>query len=251
MASAAARSAAGAAGAATVVSKIDFGSLVKGVPDFTKLAKMNDLAKIDPNFAKQLAGLTDAQKLSKFDELADAAKFSDDAAGAGAKGQKATFLAKNANTLLAGGVAAGGLYYLDQQYKGAKEDVKDCMKVCLPGNWDDHAYGDLDKSELQYKELDDAGDQPVCSAEMPDCGKYCGDKCEEIHDYDAPGSNLLTGAGGDAGELAGGLFGGLLGGLGGGLADGLGVDTGVLSASSSSSSLCCCIVIILAAVMSA
>ena len=251
MASAAARSAAGAAGAATVVSKIDFGSLVKGVPDFTKLAKMNDLAKLDPNFAKQLAGLTDAQKLSKFDELADAAKFSDDAAGAGAKGQKATFLAKNANTLLAGGVAAGGLYYLDQQYKGAKEDVKDCMKVCLPGNWDDHAYGDLDKSELQYKELDDAGDQPVCSAEMPDCGKYCGDKCEEIHDYDAPGSDLLTGLGGDAGELAGGLFGGLLGGLGGGLADGLGVDTGVLSASSSSSSLCCCIVIILAAVMSA
>ena len=251
MASAAARSAAGAAGAAAVVSKIDFGSLVKGVPDLTKLAKMNDLAKIDPNFAKQLAGLTDAQKLSKFDELADAAKFSDDAAGAGAKGQKATFLAKNANTLLAGGVAAGGLYYLDQQYKGAKEDVKDCMKVCLPGNWDDHAYGDLDKSELQYKELDDAGDQPVCSAEMPDCGKYCGDKCEEIHDYDAPGSNLLTGAGGDAGELAGGLFGGLLGGLGGGLADGIGVDTGVVSASSSSSSLCCCIVLILAAVMSA
>lgn len=180
-----------------------------------------------------------------------AARGADDIAAAGAKGQKATFLAKNANTLLAGGVAAGGLYYLDQQYKGAKEDVKDCMKVCLPGNWDDHAYGDLDKSELQYKELDDAGDQPVCSAEMPDCGKYCGDKCEEIHDYDAPGSDLLTGLGGDTGELAGGLLGGLFGGLGGGLADGLGVDTGVVSASSSSSSLCCCIVLILAAVMSA
>ena len=244
MASAAARSAAGAAGAAAAVSKIDFGSLVKGVPDFTKLAKMNDLAKLDPNFAKQLAGLTDAQKLSKFDELADAA-------GAGSKAQKSTFLAKNANTLLAGGVAAGGLLYLDRQYASAEEDVKDCMKVCLPGNWDDYAYGDLDQNELQYKELDDASDQPVCTAQMPDCGKYCGDKCEEIHDYDAPGSNLLTGAGGDAGELAGGLFGGLLGGLGGGLADGLGVDTGVVSASSSSSSLCCCIVLILAAVMSA
>jgi hypothetical protein len=241
----------GIADISTSLAKMDFSGLAKGVPDVTKLAKMNDLAKIDPALAKQLAGLTDAQKLSKFDELADAAKFSDDAAGAGAKGQKATFLAKNANTLLAGGVAAGGLYYLDQQYKGAKEDVKDCMKVCLPGNWDDYAYGDLDQNELQYKELDDASDQPVCTAQMPDCGKYCGDKCEEIHDYDAPGSNLLTGAGGDAGELAGGLFGGLLGGLGGGLADGIGVDTGVVSASSSSSSLCCCIVLILAAVMSA
>ena len=234
----------GIADISTTLAKMDFSGLAKGVPDVTKLAKMNDLAKIDPALAKQLAGLTDAQKLSKFDELADAA-------GAGSKAQKSTFLAKNANTLLAGGVAAGGLYYLDQQYKGAKEDVKDCMKVCLPGNWDDHAYGDLDKSELQYKELDDAGDQPVCSAEMPDCGKYCGDKCEEIHEYDAPGSDLLTGLGGDTGELAGGLLGGLFGGLGGGLADGLGVDTGVLSASSSSSSLCCCIVIILAAVMSA
>tara|TARA_R110001606_G_scaffold120830_1_gene252679 strand:+ start:1036 stop:1752 length:717 start_codon:yes stop_codon:yes gene_type:complete len=238
MASAAARS---AAGAASTVAKLDFSSLVKGVPDVTKLAKMNDLAKIDPNFAKQLDGLTDAQKLSKFDELADV----------GAKAKKSNFLADNASTLLTGGVVAGGLLYLDEQYASAEEDVKDCMKVCLPGNWDDYAYGDLDQNELQYKELDDAGDQPVCTAQMPDCGKYCGDKCEEIHDYDAPGSNLLTGAGGDAGELAGGLFGGLLGGLGGGLADGLGVDTGVVSASSSSLSLCCCILVITAAVMSA
>ena len=44
----------------------------------------------------------------------------------------ASFLAKNAKTLLAGGVAVGGLYYLDQQYANAKEEVKDCMKVCLP-----------------------------------------------------------------------------------------------------------------------
>ena len=234
----------GIADISTTLAKMDFSGLAKGVPDVTKLAKMNDLAKIDPALAKQLAGLTDAQKLSKFDELADAA-------GAGSKAQKSTFLAKNANTLLAGGVAAGGLLYLDRQYASAEEDVKDCMKVCLPGNWDDYAYGDLDQNELQYKELDDASDQPVCTAQMPDCGKYCGDKCEEIHDYDAPGSDLLTGLGGDTGELAGGLLGGLFGGLGGGLADGLGVDTGVLSASSSSSSLCCCIVIILAAVMSA
>ena len=237
MASAAARSAASAASVASTVSKLDFSGLVKGLPDVTKLTKLNDLAKLDPNFAKQLDGLTDAQKLSKFDDLAEA----------GAKANKSTFLSRNANTLLTGGVVAGGVLYLDQQYADAKEAVKDCMKVCLPENWDDHEYGDLKSSELVYKELDNTGDQPVCNAQIPDCGKYCGDKCEEIHDYDAPGTNFLKGAGGDAAEGATDLFKAIFGDIFGDWD----VNTGVVSASSSSSSLCCCIVIILAVVMSA
>ena len=175
-----------------------------------------------------------------------AARGADDIAAAGAKGQKATFLAKNANTLLAGGVAAGGLYYLDQQYKGAKEDVKDCMKVCLPDNWDDHAYGDLEKSELIYKELENSGDQPVCNAQIDDCGKYCGDKCEEFHDYDAPGKNLFTGAGEDAAEGASDLFTALFGDL---FSD-FCIDSTTMYASSSACSLCCCMMIILLVVVS-
>jgi hypothetical protein len=173
-----------------------------------------------------------------------AAKKAKKATKASEAAKKSSFLSRNAGTLLTAGVAAGGLYYLDQQYKEAKEEVKDCMKVCLPDNWDDHAYGDLEKSELKYKELSDVGtdEQPICTAEIDECGAYCGDKCKEIHDYDAPGSNALTGLAGDAGETAGGLLNSLFGGL----FEGMGIDTSMVGyASSASSSMICMIMMII------
>ena len=148
----------------------------------------------------------------------------------------AKMAARNQKALLAAGVAAGGLYYLDQQYADASEDIKDCMKICLPENWDEHAYGDLEKTELKYKEIADAGDQPVCTENIPDCGKYCGDKCNDLHEYDAPGSGLVEGVAGDVGETAGGIVGGLTGGLFGGLGQGLGVDGTTMMIASASSS---------------
>ena len=144
--------------------------------------------------------------------------------------------AKNQKALLAAGVGIGGLVYLDRQYANASEDVKDCMKICLPENWDSHAYGDLEKSDLIYKEIADAGDQPVCTENIPDCGKYCGDKCNDLHEYDAPGSGLVEGLAGDVGETAGGLLGGLTGGLFGGLGEGLGIDGTTMMIASASSS---------------
>ena len=206
-----------------------------GLDDVAKLRKIYDLAKLDPSIAKQLDGLDDAAKLRKMDELGDAAS----------KTQKSSFLAKNASTLLAGGVAAGGLLYLDRQYANAKEETRDCMKVCLPENWDDHMYGELDQSGLIYKELENSSDQPVCNAQIDDCGKYCGDKCEEIHDYDAPGKNFLTGAGEDAAEGAGDLFTALFGDLFGDF----GIDSTTMYASSSALSLCCCMMIVMVIVM--
>ena len=123
------------------------------------------------------------------------------------KARKSSFLSKNAGTLLTGGLVAGGVLYLDDKYKQEEKDVKDCMKVCLPDNWDDHAYGDLDKSDLKYKELSDVGsaEQPICTPQIENCGAYCGDKCKEIHDYDAPGSGLVGGLAGDAGDATGGV----------------------------------------------
>src|SRR6056300_1459891 len=203
-----------------------------GLDDVAKLRKIDDLAKLDPSIAKQLDGLDDAAKLRKMDELGDAAS----------KTQKSSFLAKNASTLLAGGVAAGGLLYLDQQYASANEEVKDCMKVCLPENWDDHAYGDLEKSELKYKEIADAGEQPLCTAEIEDCGQYCGDKCKEIHDFDAPGSGLAEGLAGDLGEGLGGVLNSIFGGL----FEGMGLETSMVGyASSASSSMLCMIMMII------
>ena len=206
-----------------------------GLDDIAKLRKIDELAAGNPTLFKQLDGLDDAAKLRKADELAEAAT----------KTQKSSFLANNASTLLMGGVAAGGLLYLDRQYAGAEKEVKDCMKVCLPENWDDHVYGDLKSSELIYKELDNPGDQPVCNAQIDDCGKYCGDKCEEIHDYDVPGSNLFTGAAEDAAEGASDLFTALFGNL---FSD-LGIDSTTMYASSSALSLCCCMMMVMVVAM--
>lgn len=129
------------------------------------------------------------------DELAVAAAKSADeaaaAAGAGAKGSRGTAL-KAAALLAGGGAIAGGVLYVDQKLKEADEKIKDCMKVCLPDNWDEYYYDEaFDKSKLAYKTLEDPGDQPVCKENMDDCGEYCEDKCTELHEYKAPGTTLL------------------------------------------------------------
>ena len=187
-----------------------------------------------------------ARGAGRADDAADAtrgARRADDAGDAG-KAQKSSFLRENAGTLLAGGLVAGGVLYLDDKYKQEKEAVKDCMKVCLPDNWDDHAYGDLEKSELKYKELSEVGtdEQPLCTAEIEDCGEYCGDKCKEIHDFDAPGSDLAEGLAGDLGEGLGGVFKSIFGGL----FEGMGLDTNMVAISSSVSS---CLVFMILMIM--
>jgi hypothetical protein len=121
------------------------------------------------------------------------------AAGAGAKGSRATAL-KAAAFLATGGAVAGGLLYIDKKLKDADKEIKDCMKVCLPDNWDDHTYGTLDKSKLKYKVLGDPGEQPVCKETIDDCGKFCDEKCTELHDYEAPGSSLANRTIGGAGN---------------------------------------------------
>jgi hypothetical protein len=215
----------------------------------TDAAKLAEAARnaADVDALRGLDNVGDATRgAGRADDAADAtrgARRADDAGDAG-DAQKSSFLKENAGTLLAGGLAAGGIYYLDQQYKEEKEAVKDCMKVCLPDNWDDHAYGDLEKSELKYKELSDVGtdEQPLCTAEIEDCGQYCGDKCKEIHDFDAPGSGLAEGLAGDLGEGLGGVFKSIFGGL----FEGMGLDTSVVGyASSASSSMICMVLMIM------
>jgi len=162
-------------------------------------------------------------------------------------GTKSKSLSKNAKKALAGGAAAGGLLYLDKKYKDAGEDIKDCMKLCLPTNWDEHDSGTLDASKLQYKVLEEEDeDQPMCTAEIPECGEYCGEKCEEIHDYDLPGQNLAEDAANDLGDAAGGVTKGLFGGLFKGL--GLDGNTGMIAGGVSSCS--CCLLILAAGAMS-
>ena len=144
------------------------------------------------------------------------AKRTGDAIAAGAK-RTAKAAADNAGKLITAGLVVGGGLYLENKFKEADEDIKNCINVCLPENWDDYEYGDLDKSDLKYRVLEgeDANpDQPLCTATMDDCGEYCGNKCEDLHEYELPGSNAAAGVGKGVGKGLGGLFGGLAKGLG-------------------------------------
>lgn len=139
-----------------------------------------------------------------------------DAVAAGAK-RTARAAADNAKALIAAGLVVGGGLYLEKKFKDADEDIKNCINVCLPENWDDYEYGDLDKSELKYRVLEgeDANpDQPLCTEAKDDCGEFCGNKCEDLHEYELPGSNAAAGVGKGVGKGLGGLFGGLAKGLG-------------------------------------
>lgn len=124
---------------------------------------------------------------------------------------------KNAGKLITAGLVVGGGLYLENKFKKADKDTKNCINVCLPENWDDYEYGDLDKSDLKYRVLegeDANAAQPLCTATMDDCGEYCGPKCEDLHEYDIPGSKTAAGLGKGLGKGLGGLFGGLAKGLG-------------------------------------
>ena len=188
----------------------------KGLTDALKNINGSDLKKI---VGKMDSGerATFISKIDGFDP--DLAKRMDPSSGTAASRslEKAADVARaNSKKLIAGGLVLGGGIYLNNKYKDAEEDIKNCIGVCLPDNWDEHAYGSLEKSELNYRPLtytDGNGEeitvdenQPLCSNVMDDCEKYCSDQCEELHDYDAPGIDLAKGAANDAADLTGDLF---------------------------------------------
>ena len=185
---------------------------------------VTSLGKIDGSDLKKIVGKMDsadrAAFISKIDGFDPAlAKKMDPSSGTAATRalEKASDAARaNSKKLIAGGLILGGGIYLNNKYKDAEENIKNCIGVCLPDNWDEHAYGSLEKSELNYRPLtytDENGEeitvdenQPLCSNVMDNCETYCSDQCEELHDYDAPGMDLAKGAADDATDLAGDLF---------------------------------------------
>jgi hypothetical protein len=105
-----------------------------------------------------------------------------------------------------GGIIGTGIY-LENKYNKADDDTKDCVKTCLPENWDGFEYGTLKKKELKFSTLPNTSDQPVCKQSMDDCGDYCDKKCTAIHEYKMPGSRAAEGLAGGLGGAAGGVAG--------------------------------------------
>jgi len=191
-------------------------SITKNMDEADKLDFLKKVDAVDPSLAKRM----------DTDYVSTGAKLTDDAKDV---------LKANSKKLVTGGMVFGAYRYLENKYRKSEEDIRNCVGICLPENWDDHKFGDLKKSELKYRELDEDDEgydenQPLCTKTMTDCGKYCSQKCEDIYDYDLPGTDVLKGAADDAGDAAKGLFSGLFEGLG---LDGVFGDTGTASKISS------------------
>ena len=191
-------------------------SITKNMDEADKLDFLKKVDAVDPSLAKRM---------------------DEDYVSTGAKltGDTKDVLKANSKKLITGGMVFGAYRYLDDKYRKSDEDIRNCVGICLPENWDDHKFGDLKKSELKYRELDEDDEaydenQPLCTKTMTDCGKYCSQKCEDIYDYDLPGTDVFKGAADDAGDAAKGLFSGLFEGLG---LDGVFGDTGTASKISS------------------
>lgn len=137
----------------------------------------------------------------------------------------------NVNTLMLGGMGLfAALMYMEENKKAVKaaENVKKCENKCLPKNWSEYEYGNLEVSDLQYTTLDELKvdepnatekTHPTCNANIGDgCSKFCSDKCNEQYGYKPPGSAIPaalynTGVNGIA-DLYNNTLGGVFGKLG-------------------------------------
>jgi hypothetical protein len=228
--------AAGAAQFKSLVTKADI--------DPSVLAKV---ASANPNLLKKLTdakGGLDTASRARLIKALDAAdpnvlkglKKADDvgdAAGAAGKASTTDQAFRAAKYAAAGFAGYSVIKYIEKKYEDEEEDYKNCMAACLPHNWDEHIYGNVEMGDIEYStpesireyQIEPIPNQPYCKEGM-ECENFCGVRCDEeskanIPLLDMPGKlagsaadSLGRGAGQVAGGLAGGLFEGL--GLGGG-----------------------------------
>ncbi len=150
-------------------------------------------------------------------EAADVAakKAAKETADAAAKKLSNAALKKNLKTGLKIAAGVSGAMYLSNEMGKENEKIQQCTSDCLPLNYDELAYGDLTKTDLEYATTEPTDEQPVCSEEIEeDCGEYCSNECKDIHKTslfekvsDAAGP--LGGVVDAVGDVAGGVTGAL------------------------------------------
>ena len=150
-------------------------------------------------------------------EAADVAakKAAKETADAAAKKLSNAALKKNLKTGLKLAAGVSGAMYLSNEMGKENEKIQQCTSDCLPLNYDELAYGDLTKTDLEYATTEPTDEQPVCSEEIEeDCGEYCSNECKDIHktsllDKVTEAAGPLGGVVGAVGDVAGGVTGAL------------------------------------------
>lgn len=208
----------------------------------TIMSKMDnaDRAKLIQKAESMEDGLPFANKLKQADSRITGANKVDGGATARSMADRQEFW-RTVRTGGAGLAGIGLLMWVDDKFKDAKEDMKDCMAVCVPENWHEYENGNLTKSELKYSTINNVEErglapipnQPYCTARINNCGEFCEKECREETEVDLPGTNILTGGARAGGGLAGDLFSNFftalgLGGVGNSLSTGLSISSSML-----------------------
>jgi hypothetical protein len=152
-----------------------------------------------------------AKKTAKEAAEAAAKKTAKETADAAAKKLSNAALKKNLKTGLKLAAGVSGAMYLSNEMGKENEKIQQCTSDCLPLNYDELAYGDLTKTDLEYATTEPTDEQPVCSEEIEeDCGEYCSNECKDIHktsllDKVTEAAGPLGGVVGAVGDVAGGV----------------------------------------------
>ena len=158
---------------------------------------------------KALAGGLEKAAKEAAEEAAE--KAAKEAAEAAAKKASKAAIKKNVKTGLKVAAGVAGAMYLSDKMAEEDEKIQQCTSDCLPLNYDELAYGDLSKTDLEYATTEPTDDQPVCSEEIEeDCGEYCSNTCKDIHktsllDKVSDAAGPLGGVVDAAGDVAGGV----------------------------------------------
>ena len=175
-----------------------------------KKAATEAAEKVAKKAAKEAAEAA-AKKAAKEAAEEAAKKASKEAAEAAAKKASKAAIKKNVKTGLKVAAGAAGAMYLSDKMAEEDEKIQQCTSDCLPLNYDELAYGDLSKTDLEYATTEPTDDQPVCSEEIEeDCGEYCSNTCKDIHktsllDKVSDAAGPLGGVVDAAGDVAGGV----------------------------------------------
>jgi len=182
---------------------LQFDKLFKNIPEDVLYKTFDSTTDIGRRAAgmgklKRVAG--DAGDLAK-----RAGRGAADAAGKGAE-----FCGKHPIACAAVPAVIAGKMILDE-FKDKTADIKNCTYACLPDNYDDVKYGDLEVDDYIYQTMEKLNalygrdditelNQPVCKVAMKDnCGSYCSTSCESM--FSTTTDDLLN-LGGDAAAAA-------------------------------------------------
>ena len=178
---------------------------------FKQMGKTTEGADDLATLGRSFDSVTKAKLMSAFDDAGDFASkakmFPDEAAASAAlknkpikfkDGTSAPYGSKEFWNAIGKGAMIGAGYgllkWIDDKFKDAEEEYKNCMAGCLPHNWDAYEQKTIEGKDLLYSnatslaeyQITPVPSQPYCVKPNEECEEYCDPKCSELSKVDIP-----------------------------------------------------------------